>query len=79
VATAVLVDSNVILDAATDDPRWGAWSAEILASVADESILVINPLIYAEVSVHFDSIEELNEVLSRRSRTYFPTLEIIAP
>jgi predicted nucleic acid-binding protein len=63
VGTAVLVDANVILDVATNDPRWGGWSADILASTADESILVINPLIYAEVSVGVDSIEELNEIL----------------
>lgn len=62
-AAAVLVDSNVLLDVATDDPRWGQWSAEMLAAVADESILVINPLIYAEVSVGIESIEELNEIL----------------
>jgi predicted nucleic acid-binding protein len=63
VAAAVLVDSNVILDVATNDVHWGAWSTDMLASAADESILVINPLIYAEVSVGFDSIEELDEVL----------------
>jgi uncharacterized protein YciU (UPF0263 family) len=55
VAAAVLVDSNVILDVATNNPRWGVWSAEMLASAADESILVINPLIYAEVSVGFNN------------------------
>ena len=63
-AAAVLVDSNVILDVATDDPRWGTWSADMLASAADDSILVINPLIYAEVSVGFDSIEELDAILA---------------
>lgn len=43
--TAVLIDSNVILDIATDDPVWGAWAAETLAQVTNESLLVINPLI----------------------------------
>jgi predicted nucleic acid-binding protein len=59
----VLVDSNVILDVATDDPRWGAWSAQALERVAEESVLVINPLIYAEVSVGFTTIEALEEAL----------------
>ncbi len=58
-----LVDSNVILDVATDDPTWGAWSLETLARVADESDLAINPLIFAEVSAGFATIEELAEVI----------------
>lgn len=62
-ATPVLVDSNVLLDIATDDPRWGAWSAETLEDIAEESVLVINPVIYAEVSVGFDSIEELDAAI----------------
>lgn len=62
-APAVLVDSNVILDVATEDPVWMAWSSEALARAADESVLVVNPLIYAEVSIGFDSIEELDELL----------------
>ena len=62
-AKPVLVDSNVILDIATQDPRWGEWSAEVLAAVAENSVLVINPVIYAEVSVGFDSIEELDLAL----------------
>jgi len=60
---AVLVDSNVILDVAIDDPAWGDWSSEALARAADTSILVINPLIYAEVSVRYDDIELLDAVL----------------
>jgi predicted nucleic acid-binding protein len=55
----VLVDSNVILDVITGDSRWKDWSSEKLAELADETLLVINPLIYAEVSVHFESVEEL--------------------
>ena len=61
--TPVLVDSNVLLDVATDDPVWGDWSSSILAQTADEAILVINPLIYAEVSIGFSSIEALEEGL----------------
>ena len=41
-----LVDSNVLLDVVTDDPTWGSWSSTTLAGVADDSILVINALIY---------------------------------
>jgi len=43
-----LLDSNVILDLVTDDPKWASWSADALARAADESRLAINPLIFAE-------------------------------
>jgi predicted nucleic acid-binding protein len=61
--TAVLVDSNVLLDIATDDPRWSRWSSEALEEAAEESPLVINPIVYAEVSIRYESIEELEAVL----------------
>ncbi|HEY7723820.1 MAG TPA: type II toxin-antitoxin system VapC family toxin [Anaeromyxobacteraceae bacterium] len=60
---AVLVDSNVILDVATEDPGWGEWSSRELARAADRSILVINPIVFAEVSVGFDRVEDLEEAL----------------
>jgi predicted nucleic acid-binding protein len=59
----VLVDSNVLLDVATTDPSWSEWSSTTLASIADEAPLVINALIYAEVSIGFGSIEALEEAL----------------
>jgi predicted nucleic acid-binding protein len=59
----VIVDSNVLLDVVTDDPTWGVWSSQSLRRAADEAILVINALIYAEVSIGFDSIEALEEAL----------------
>jgi len=133
--TTTLVDSNVILDVATADPKWETWSASALAAAANSGSLAINPLIYAEISIGFDSIEELDEAVppdiylrtslpyeaaflagkafldyrrrggarsaplpdfyigahaaitdcrlltrdSRRYRTYFPTVELIAP
>ncbi|NNG02513.1 MAG: type II toxin-antitoxin system VapC family toxin [Inquilinus sp.] len=61
--TPVLVDSNILLDIATDDPRWASWSAATLERAAEESVLVINPLIYAEVSIGFDRIEDLEAAL----------------
>jgi len=59
----VLVDSSVILDVATQDPKWSKWSAEALTLAADESVLIINALIYAEVSIGFQRIEEVEEAL----------------
>jgi predicted nucleic acid-binding protein len=61
---AVLVDSNVLLDIATEDPSWFEWSAQALERAAEESTLVINPIIFAEVSVRFERIEDLDAVLS---------------
>ena len=60
---AVLVDSNVLLDVATNDPEWAEWSADALSRTADNAILVINPLVYAEVSIGFDAIEDLEAAL----------------
>ncbi len=62
---AVLVDSNVILDIATEDPVWFSWSSDALTRWAERDLLVINPVVYAEVSVAFDRIEELESVLPR--------------
>ena len=61
--TPVLVDSNVILDIATRDPQWEAWSSGALQRAADEAVLVINPIIYAEVSIGFDRVEDLEQAL----------------
>jgi hypothetical protein len=58
-----MVDSNVILDIATQDPRWGEWSADALEKAANDSPLVINALIYAEISVGYETIELLEDVL----------------
>ncbi|MBF0370903.1 MAG: type II toxin-antitoxin system VapC family toxin [Magnetococcales bacterium] len=59
----VLVDSNVLLDVLTGDPQWAGWSEKNLSRVADSSSLVINPLIYAEVSIRFSRIEDLEAAL----------------
>jgi predicted nucleic acid-binding protein len=61
--SAVLVDSNVLLDVATQDPVWGDWSRTSLNRVAEHSVLAINPVIYGEVSVGFPSIEEVDAAL----------------
>jgi len=63
--TAVLLDSNVLLDLMTEDPRWFPWSAAAVASAADSSRLVINAIIYAEVSVRYSLIEDLEATLPK--------------
>ena len=59
----VLVDANVLLDVLTDDPFWADRSASALARVADEARPAINPIIYAEVSIGFDRIEDLDDAI----------------
>jgi predicted nucleic acid-binding protein len=58
-----LIDSNVLLDVATADPQWAGWSEQALIDAADDGQLAINPIIYAEVSIGFATIEELDEAL----------------
>ena len=59
----ILVDSNVILDVLENDPNWCNWSVEILEKYSESHRLVINPIIYAEISIGFGRIEELEDVL----------------
>ncbi|MFA6037661.1 MAG: type II toxin-antitoxin system VapC family toxin [Legionellales bacterium] len=59
----VLVDSCVILDIITEDPVWFNWSAEALENAANNEQLFINPIIYSEVSIGYQKIEELEAVL----------------
>ncbi len=59
----VLVDSNVLLDVLTEDRIWFEWSSRALEVAAESSVLVVNPIVYAEVSVRFETIEELEDAL----------------
>ena len=61
--SATLVDSNVILDLLTEDPEWFTWSSEALEEQAETSVLVIDPIIYAEVSIRFERVEDLESAL----------------
>ena len=71
----MLVDSNVLVDVLTEDTHWFAWSSETLAAAADHAILAIDPIIYAEVSIGFATIEDLESALPHEAfrRTHLPT------
>ncbi|MGY4721358.1 type II toxin-antitoxin system VapC family toxin [Naumannella huperziae] len=60
---ATLVDSNVLLDVLTEDADWLEWSENALATALDRGPVVINPIVYAEVSIGFDAIEDLEDVV----------------
>lgn len=61
--TTALVDSNILLDIMTEDAVWYDWSSSALADEAEGCTLAINPIIYAEVSIRFERIEDLDEAL----------------
>jgi predicted nucleic acid-binding protein len=61
--TPVLVDADVLIDVATHDPVWGEWSSEALMRAGQGARLVINPLIYAELSLAHARIETLEAAL----------------
>jgi predicted nucleic acid-binding protein len=63
--TAVLIDSDVLLDLMTEDKRWLSWSAAAAERAADRFRLVINAIIYAEVSVRYSRIEDLDAALPK--------------
>ena len=60
---ATLVDSNVLLDVLTADPTWQTWSGAALADALNVGRVVVNPIVYAEVSVGFDRLEDLEDAL----------------
>jgi predicted nucleic acid-binding protein len=59
----LLVDSDVLLDIFENDPVWAQWSEEMLEHYGTTHILCISPIIYAEVSVGFERIEELEAAI----------------
>lgn len=61
--TATLVDSNVLIDVFSGDPAWVNWSSRALSELGADGPLVINPVIYAEVSHRYSNKELLDEEL----------------
>ena len=63
----VLVDTNVLLDVLQDDPQWAEWSQSSLDKASLSDSLSINAVIYSELSIAFERIEDLESVLSEAS------------
>ena len=59
-----LVDTNVLLDVATDDPNWAGWSLRQLDAAAMRGRVLINAVVYAEFSIGYARIEEADRVLA---------------
>jgi predicted nucleic acid-binding protein len=69
----VLVDSNIILDVFLNDLKWGDWSESKLEEYSDQTSLYINSIIYSEISIGFELIEDLESAISKAG---FHMLEI---
>lgn len=54
-----LVDTNVLLDLVTDDPNWADWSIAQLEAASLNGPLLINDVVYAELAVRYDRVEDL--------------------
>jgi hypothetical protein len=61
--TATLVDTSILLDVTTNDPGWADWSIRQLDAAATRGRLIINNVVYAELSVGFARIEEVDGLL----------------
>ena len=59
-----LVDSNVLLDIFTKDKKWYSWSSSALLEADVQGAIAINPIIYSEVSIRFEGLEELEVALA---------------
>ncbi len=59
----LLVDTNVLVDVLEDDPDWADWSVRQLRMQSQVHDLAINPVIYAELSLAFDSVAALDDTL----------------
>lgn len=68
----ILVDSNVVLDVVTSDPGWADWSQATLETAAAADRLAINHVVYAELSVRFSRVEDIDAVLEVTSLSIEP-------
>lgn len=69
----VLVDSNIILDVFLDDPNWADWSEAILDEYTQRGLLYINSIVYSEISIGFEKIEDLESAILKAG---FQMLEV---
>jgi predicted nucleic acid-binding protein len=60
----ILVDTNVLLDLVTDDPNWADWSQAQLEAAALSDRVAINAVVYAELSIAFQRIEQVDAMLA---------------
>ena len=66
----LLVDTNVLLDVVQDDPAWADWSVRQLRAQAQVHELCVNPVIYSELSLSFESVEAIDDALEDMGLTF---------
>ena len=59
----ILVDTNVLIDVTTVDPTWFEWSRRELNAAAARDELSINVVVYAELSIRYDSVDQVDRVI----------------
>ncbi len=59
----LLVDTNVLIDVLENDPQWSDWSIDQLRAQAKVRQLIINPVVYAELSTAFSTVEALDHAI----------------
>ena len=69
----ILVDSNVILDVLTNDKHWSDWSSARLLTLGETESLLINDIIYAEISVRLAGVEAVDHVVRELNLTWAAT------
>ena len=69
----VLVDSNIVLDVFLNDPKWADWSESKLDEYDQFGALYINSIVYSEISIGFERIEDLESAIPKAG---FQMLEI---
>lgn len=67
-----LVDTNVLLDLVTDDPNWADWSIAQLEAASLTGPLLINDVVYAELAVRYDRVENLETFVDEASLAMAP-------
>lgn len=60
----LLVDTNVLVDVLEDDPQWADWSIQQLRFQSKIHRLVINPIVYSELSMTFSTVEALDQTIA---------------
>ena len=66
----VLVDSCVITDLGDPESEWYEWSASTLETLDDNNALVINPIIYTECSIGYETVEEVEQLFDTLALEY---------
>lgn len=69
---ATLVDSNVLIDVLHRDPDWSPWSDEALIGALEDGVVLVNQIVYSEISIGFPTVEECDFALNAQGIERIP-------